>query len=96
MQFDRKMIDAVSELAAEEGVAVTTWIKNLIQERIDSESDLFEIATEEDLRNGFHNTLRRIGMSYAELAQCAANNNFPTEQARIAWMAIRDLETFLL
>lgn len=53
-----------------------------------------EIATDEDIRIAVATTLNRLGMTYEQLAEQAETGAFSSEQARIAWMALRDLADF--
>lgn len=56
----------------------------------DREPDVL-IASDDDLRQAVRVALARLNLTYAELAVQARGGCFQSEQARITWMAIRDL-----
>ncbi len=56
----------------------------------DREPDVL-VATDDDLREAVRTALARLHLTYGELAEQARSGRFQSEQARITWMAIRDL-----
>jgi hypothetical protein len=53
--------------------------------------DELEVASEQDLRLAVKRALDDIGMTFDQLAAEAEAGHFSSEQARMTWMALRDL-----
>lgn len=51
-------------------------------------------ASEHETRMSIRRALERAGLSEEQLRQQALENNFSTVSARMAWMALCDLEAF--
>ncbi len=47
--------------------------------------------SDDDLRVAVREALRRVGLTFDELAAQAASDDFPSARARMTWNAIRDL-----
>lgn len=52
------------------------------------DADDVEIASEADLQEGERQALRRLDLSYDELAAMALQDDFPSEEARLVWFMI--------
>jgi hypothetical protein len=50
--------------------------------------DDVESATGDELDAGIRAALERLGLSYEQLAEMAANDDFPSERARLLWFVI--------
>lgn len=49
------------------------------------------LMTEDDARAAIQASLARMGITFDELAEQAANRRFDSEQARLAWVGIQDI-----
>jgi hypothetical protein len=58
---------------------------------VDPPDAYVEAASKADIRRAVRSSLRELGITYQELERQARRGRFQSQQARLVWIAIRDL-----